>query len=507
MILRKPYAFLIKYFKIIHIILFLIFTYLVFAIRNIYMFFVNYVKNDNFTYLENMASKYMSTLILFLSVLIIAFGVSVYLLMKKKQKPILFYKILIIYGIVLLIFWFYFHNFFATLDKVSYDSLTIIIYRDITAFIYYINFFYVGFSFIRGFGFDIKKFSFDKDKKELHIEETDDEEYELSLGVDKDKVTNYIRRERREFRYYLKENKGTLIVLLIALIIGSGIYIYKKYFVENIVFNENDQIMINNTMYSVNSSMITNLNKYSEIISNKAFFLIINMDIINSENNIKIDKDTLRVNINEEYYYPVFDYNDSFNDIGLLYNEDTIIKSGIKTNVNIIYKINNDKVEKYYLGILNKKGDDYQYEKVLINPYKQIQEKITKKIGDAINIDNYVINILDYSFMEKTDYEYEKCDNGNCDKLIKMVIPKLNYQVLALEIDKLSEIDNSFIENYLGIEYQLSNGVHSVSSKDISIIDIHNNTLYLNVPKSVNKDNLRAITIKTRTNQYSIEMR
>ena len=90
MILRKPYAFLIKYFKIIHIILFLIFTYLVFEIRNIYMFFVNYVKNNNFTYFEGIANEYMNPLVFFLIILIIAFAISVYELMKKKEKPILF---------------------------------------------------------------------------------------------------------------------------------------------------------------------------------------------------------------------------------------------------------------------------------------------------------------------------------------------------------------------------------------------------------------------------------
>ena len=35
MILRKPYAFLIKYFKIIHIVMFLVFGYFVFAINDI----------------------------------------------------------------------------------------------------------------------------------------------------------------------------------------------------------------------------------------------------------------------------------------------------------------------------------------------------------------------------------------------------------------------------------------------------------------------------------------
>ena len=60
MILRKPYAFLIKYFKIIHIIMFIFFSYLVFSLRKIYMFFVNYIKTNNYIYFENMAKEYVT---------------------------------------------------------------------------------------------------------------------------------------------------------------------------------------------------------------------------------------------------------------------------------------------------------------------------------------------------------------------------------------------------------------------------------------------------------------
>ncbi len=43
MVIRKPYAFLIKYFKIIHIAIFITLIFLLFKLRNIYMFFKNYL--------------------------------------------------------------------------------------------------------------------------------------------------------------------------------------------------------------------------------------------------------------------------------------------------------------------------------------------------------------------------------------------------------------------------------------------------------------------------------
>ena len=47
MIIRKPYAFLIKYFKIIHIIMFVIFGYFVFALKDILDYFTSAVLSNN----------------------------------------------------------------------------------------------------------------------------------------------------------------------------------------------------------------------------------------------------------------------------------------------------------------------------------------------------------------------------------------------------------------------------------------------------------------------------
>ena len=50
MVIRKPYAFLIKYFKIIHIVIFITLIFLLFKLRAIYIFFKN--KYINFLYFK-----------------------------------------------------------------------------------------------------------------------------------------------------------------------------------------------------------------------------------------------------------------------------------------------------------------------------------------------------------------------------------------------------------------------------------------------------------------------
>ena len=81
MILRKPYAFLIKYFKLIHICLFILFGYLLFKLRDIYIFFKEYVKNDVYTYIENMASEYIGLPLFLIAIFVLISGIAIFYLM------------------------------------------------------------------------------------------------------------------------------------------------------------------------------------------------------------------------------------------------------------------------------------------------------------------------------------------------------------------------------------------------------------------------------------------
>ena len=112
MILRKPYAFLIKYFRLIHIIMFVFFIYLVFALREIYIFFKDYIGGNGYMYFENMASKYVSPWLLGIVILLFVLAISIFYLMRKKEKPVLFYRLVMGYTVILLGVLIYYYFFF-----------------------------------------------------------------------------------------------------------------------------------------------------------------------------------------------------------------------------------------------------------------------------------------------------------------------------------------------------------------------------------------------------------
>lgn len=501
MILRKPYAFLIKYFKAIHITMFIFFSYLVFALRKIYVFFVDYVKSGSFTYIEGMSLKYVSPLMFIMIILILAGSIGIFFLMRKKDKPLLFYKLTIIHTIVLLIASIYFAIFFKSLDTTIYPPLRIVINRDIIMFIYYLNFVFVVFSFIRGFGFDIKKFSFDKDKKELNLEEADSEEYEFTVNVDKEDIITYLNRQKREFIYYLKINSKILIIIgAIAFVSLTSYFLYDR-LVTNKVYRENQVITMGSLKYIVNNSYITNINKYGEENSKDSNYLIVDFTIQNDGNSGYLDDQTFRVYANDKYYYLSKSSCDLFNDLGVCYHNQKI-NGGSKYNFIGVYKLDKEYHSPHLEILKSKKKEEYVYTKIKIN-LKSFDKKTSNySLNDPFTIDSNTHQVTSYKIYNKTTYKYEECNNGKCNKFEKFVKPNIGEYVLAIDLLNLKELSDNFIKNSFGLKYN----DHYYSGKDLKIIDYYDNTIYLSVSGDILKSDNIVFVINTRYNEYDVTL-
>lgn len=498
MILRKPYAFLIKHFKLIHIMMFLMLGYLVFPLRKLYIFFQGYAKTNNFTYINNMARTYISSIMIVFVIIIIVLSIAIYLLMHKKEKPVFFYRILIIYSLIVLFFLIYAYNFFLDLDIEMHDPLEIMIMRDISLFLYYINFFYVLFCMIRGVGFDIKKFSFDKDIQELHLEESDDEEYELNLNIDRENVKNYFQRQRREFKYYLQENALILSIILILILLISGGFIYYHFFVSNKVYNQSESIKLNDVVYKVSNSYITDKNLNNEIILKNTNFVIVNLDIENSGVNQTIKKDQLRISIDNQKYYAIDNYNNAFSDLGTAYNNN-LIKHGEKANYVFIFKVDGLINQDVYLEI-SKGNTNLDYFKMLLNPLREEHITETRNMGDEIKINNNILKISDYEISEKSSYQYEDCYMEKCSVYTKTVMPKIGETLLILEIDDNNFFNNDFYDNYVGLKYEN----RKLSTSDVKLIIRNENKLYFSASSEILKQDELTLQIKMRNIEYNV---
>ena len=199
MIIRKPYAFLIKYFKIIHIIVFILLTFSLFKLRNIYLFFKNYLINGAYLYTDNMASSYVGILFIIIIIFLIGIFLSIFLLMKQKKKPIIYYVLALVYSGICFISSFVFMSAFTSLEYNTFSNQSLVLLRDLAMILYYSDYLLIIVAFVRGFGFNIKKFNFERDLKDLNITDSDREEIEINSSIDYEKITNSLRRSKRNF--------------------------------------------------------------------------------------------------------------------------------------------------------------------------------------------------------------------------------------------------------------------------------------------------------------------
>lgn len=503
MIIRKPYAFLIKYFKIIHIILFISMTFLLFKTRNIYMFFREYLLTGTYIYTENMVFQYVSIPMILITISLVAILLLIYFLMRQKQKPVFYYLSSVIFYFITFISFLVFLNFFNNLEFRSYSNQVLVIFRDLTMVLYYLNYLFLAVAFARGFGFNVKKFNFERDIKELDITESDREEIEVGGKLDYDNVFNFFRRHIRQLKYYFKENSFVFIVFLVIAVLGGSAYITLDKLVFNKTYREAETIVLNDISYTVYNSYITNKDRYGEYVKNKdTYYLIIDFNVLNqTDNSIKLTVENYRVKMGNNYYYPKSNIRSKFTDLGTVYNNQNIAIDSSNRYI-LVFEIgeyNNQKItfQLYYGKKVSDTDAKLYYKDISLNPNTFPEISLgSYQLTDNVNLENTFLKISNFSInsyevLDVFNYTYTKCDNeasdGACTDYNASVTPSIGKKILKIEYSD-SE-NNKKVLDYLNIEYQVNgriNVVESSSLKDITPDNCGENIFLVEIPSGVN---------------------
>ena len=496
MIIRKPYAFLIKYFKIIHIILFIFMVYLAFSTRNIYMFFSNYLQTGTYTYIDNMALSYVNPLMIIICIFLITAFLLVYFLMKQKEKKVLYYLLGIIFYFITFIVLIVFLGAFNNLEYNAFSNQSLVLYRDFAMAVHYLNYFFLVMAFIRGFGFNVKKFNFEKDLRELEISEEDREEIEVGSSIDIENVGNFIRRRKRNFLYYIKENSYILIVFSVIIILLTTFSIALNRLVISKVYQENELVPLDSIDYKITGSYIADSDLYGNIIKKNKKYLVVTFDVINkTDQTVKLSMENTRVKVGDEYYYVKSSLGSKFSDLGIAYKRQGILKQNQGSYI-LIFELN--KVEKkillqLYRGKKEVNGEAVLYYRdVSLNPYTFTNKDLGKyKLEESISLKNthykkgsMKINNIELLDMEK--YTFSKCiSDDNCTDETITIVPKGVTKLLKIKYEKETPRN---IFNYLNIEgnvYERSEYIN-----DVTPDNYEENTVLLEVPSSVNIENI-----------------
>ncbi len=494
MIVRKPYAFLIKYFKLIHIILFGLLGFSLFKFRSIYLFFKNYLATGTYIYTTNMASTYVGIFLIIINILLIGIYLMILLLMKQKKKPIIYYLSALIYSVVVFISLIVFTSIFTSLEYTTYSNQAVVLLRDLSMIIYYLDYIFLIIAFVRGFGFNIKKFNFDKDLKELDIADSDREEIEISSTIDYDKLGNFVRRKKRNFSYYIKENSYILTVFLVIILLSLTSYIAINKFIVNKTYKEGESISISNYEFTINNSYITNLDINNKVIKKNKKYVIVDFKVLNkNKDQMKLDLSLTKLEIDNKSYYPVT--NDSFNDLGTAYKNQLLTTN--EGSYLLIFEVEDNldiKTINMLLGILkNKDSSSLEYKRVKLTPNVfEIKNLGEYKLNDVVEINNNFIkqeklSITSSNVLTVDSYKYTKCNNqtdGECSSYDASVVPSIGKVLLKIEYS----YKNQDIFKYASISYTKNDKTYVIKNNSIKIVTPSNypeNACYLEVSKEI----------------------
>lgn len=473
MILRKPYAFLIKKFKLIHIIMTIMMMYLAYK-TNIAVGYFNEYINSN-TLLREPASNYFNTLMFIIIVFIITLASVVHYLLRYKKKPRTTYIVTIIGYLFSLIIFYNAFSVLKELETTMLEAKTIRLWRDLLTFSLYYQYVMIIIMLIRALGFDIKKFNFQTDLKELEIDTVDNEEFEFILDDNNHKLSRNIRKALRKLKYFIVENKFILSIILGITISIFTIVLIINITITNKVYKENQSFLTSNYQMSVTNSYYTKFNSQGNYITTKDdTYLIINLNVKSLHYKDTLKLTDFRIIIDNNKYYPTVKYCDSLNDLGKCYNKQKITNQN--TNYLLIYKLPKkyDSLTLYYESevTINTAGIESKYKKVKLSPIDldKILSTSETNLNSPHNINNIFIqntsmSIIDYDINDTFFHTYQKCINKNCQTKTEVIavnnIATTNKTILKLKVEYSGTIPlNNLIKRYMNVEYKINNETH-----------------------------------------------
>ena len=497
MILKKPYAFIIRHFRIIHLMMLACLAYLLIVARDINSLFSS-LQSTN-TYIYAGAEEYIVPSVYYIIVIFLFLAGAVFWLLREKKKPTSLYLFLFIYGVIELAAFYFAFDLLSTIQDTIVEPDQLIFGRDISLISMLPNYVFMVICFIRGIGFNLKQFNFSKDIEELEIADIDSAEFEVLIGQNNYKYLRIFRRSIREFKYYILENKFAISVFIIALILffsGYGIFYYNQYMKKMSV---SESTNVDGVSYTVRNSYLTAYDYNGNLINEKYKYVVVDMTFFNTSNNAKtIDLDKISLANGSLVYRPTLTKNQKFYDLGSSYNVGDIISSGEAKNATLTFEIpasvssRNFTLRVQYAldvsgnNVMSRYRNFNVSAKQIDDEHKNIEKTINEPINSNVNSNNpFDLTITGYQILDSFDNRYVVCkDINNCISLSNVIKPSrvstetmliINYNGTIYEDALFTKQFNSYnkiFENFCTVNYVVLNKKYSVKAKVVANSDV-----------------------------------
>lgn len=503
LILRKPYAFLIRKFKIIHLLLTLCSVYLAYRIGKLLGFYNNFIEGtvSKLEAINYIGSFYMAVVIIAVIICFI-----VLLLMRYKNKSYLFYIAMIGYFISMGLFINYSCDGLYEIYFSGLDTKSLLLYRDMLKIVNLIQYIFVFLLLVRGLGFDIKKFNFVDDLIELNEDVSDDEEVELTLGGFEG-ANRKFNRNIRELKYYYLENKYMINAILIGFILIGGVWYLVDTKFLNPVYKTNNVFSFDSYSFNVLDSYVTNIDSNGKQVMDDGHSLVLlKINVTNNGSSEAINTANMILKVGNSGY-SIVTVSSKFSDLGKLYRSQIVKDSN---TLLFAYKIPDDKLkENMKLVFGNKK-------QVELNPIylDEIDKVKNYKLGDNLDLSNSFyrhgrIKIVSYEVRDSFDYTYnyevlEQSYEGN----ITIFSYGNTIMNLVMESEYTNNLTNySFLSKYAKLKYVMDGKEYVSKSFEDKTPSSYKKGIYLNVDKDLEKASSIWLDIQVRNKSYIYKLK
>ena len=529
MIFRKPWLFLIKYFKLIHFIMLLLMTYIILKTNNIYQFFADYTETLKFGYTFNQSNEYISQWFIFIIFILLLLVSFIIMLFKSKKKPWFLYLVIVANYLILMILLLLGYNLFESMEIIIPDIRYVKLMRDVFFASLGVQYMILMFTLTRALGFDLKKFNFTKDISELKVTSQDSEEFEVNFKFDVEKLKQKWNYFRREVKVIIIEQKYMIALIMFIIVVWLGLNLYIDTNINNPIYGINDRVRINSLELNITNVDTTDKDiKGRKLLEDKQL-IVVSFSLKNSsdvQNGINVNKISLL--LNDVEYRPDLDYYQYLNDFGVGYEKQQI-NNRLGKNFYVVFKtpkiLKKTPVYFRYDKVISNDGNSLYY-KIKLDVKPLVPDEDAGRVGlkDELKIKNTALAntkliIEDYKIAKQFEDEYNICiKDGDCIEEKEMVVAKNDqYQILKL-ITKVnySPIVNREIfsypkdlfNNFATLHFVDENAELKIIPLDvIDIYDNESNNIYINIPSVVSKSDKLLLNFKVRGVNYWYDLK
>ena len=512
MILRKPYAFLIKHFRSINLALFLLVVFALTRVMKLFSFIKDYLNTGIYNVTLDSISNYINVYTYLTIILIIIISSILLYLLKRKEKPVKAYIYVIGMSVLTLILFIYIHNYFTFTAPKGYSTQMARLIRDLVL----INsiFFYPAILvlLIRFTGIDLNSFGFREDK-EILADEEDREEVEVEVTFDKHKYIRQLKNKLRYSKYFILEHLYVIIPIFALSIFIVGYNTYKYIFVENRVYKQNEVFYSNGYDIKINRTYLTDKDYAGNVISSKSrFYVVVDASIKNYSVDRSFDANKLSLYIDNEYYLPTLIYNKSFADLGKPYEKKDIIERKKTKNYIFIFEVTKPSDKANFLLKYQDLGSEATKQiriKLKMLDISNFVKRDTVSLGEKLKVQmndklSYEFSLSNLKIDNTQTYTYQSCDASyNCPIYETTTTASPNKTLIFFKVNgnKTNKEFINMLSKYGKIKYIVNGKEYSENIK-LKITNYRGNYAYIETSDMIKDANKITLVFTVRTNQF-----